>query len=166
MLTSRNNDLRWILATIVESGNRRFWGWLELCFVTFFGFYFSCVRGTKTFFRFRAGKFSSAAPILRWYHQCLLIGYQRKQFKMRWMASGSARTSSHPKSTHLKSLSQLFTIPINPTSLVLQQFHHLLLQIAPITCVSSTPPHERIPHFLYSVSTKSACSRIKLHCNN
>jgi hypothetical protein len=36
MLTSRNNDLRWILATIVESGNRRFWGWHKLCFVTFF----------------------------------------------------------------------------------------------------------------------------------
>jgi hypothetical protein len=26
--------------------------------------YFSCVRGTKTFFRFRVGKFSSAAPKL------------------------------------------------------------------------------------------------------
>ncbi len=35
MLTSRNDDLRWILATIVESGNRRLWGWTncdELCF--------------------------------------------------------------------------------------------------------------------------------------
>ena len=29
MLTSRNDDLRWILATIVESGNHRFWGWLR-----------------------------------------------------------------------------------------------------------------------------------------
>ncbi len=35
MLTSRNDDLRWILATIVESGNRRFWAWMncdKLCF--------------------------------------------------------------------------------------------------------------------------------------
>jgi hypothetical protein len=52
MLTSPNNYPRWILATIVESGNYRFWGWHELFFVTFFGFYFSCVRGTKTFFAF------------------------------------------------------------------------------------------------------------------
>ena len=36
MLTSQNNDPRWILATIVESGNHRFWGWHKLCFVTFF----------------------------------------------------------------------------------------------------------------------------------
>ena len=54
MLTSQNDDLRWILATIVESGNHQFWGWLV--FVTFFGFYFSCVRGTKKNIR------SSAAP--------------------------------------------------------------------------------------------------------
>jgi len=49
MLTSRNNDPRWILATIVKSGNRQFWGWHELFFVTFFCFYFSCVHGTKAF---------------------------------------------------------------------------------------------------------------------
>jgi hypothetical protein len=36
MLTSQNSDPRWILATIVESGNCRFWGWQELFFVTFF----------------------------------------------------------------------------------------------------------------------------------
>jgi hypothetical protein len=64
MLTSQNNDLRWILATIVESGNRRFWGWLELCFVTFFGFYFSCVRGTKTFFSLSRGKILQCSPYL------------------------------------------------------------------------------------------------------
>jgi hypothetical protein len=58
MLTSRNNDLRWILATIVESGNRRFWGWHELFFVTFFLLLFFL----RIFFRFRVGKFSSAAP--------------------------------------------------------------------------------------------------------
>ena len=52
MLTSRNNDPRWILATIVESRNCQFWGWHELFFMTFFGFYFSCVRGTKTFFAY------------------------------------------------------------------------------------------------------------------
>ena len=33
MLTSRNDDLRWILATIVESGHCQFWGWLRDVFV-------------------------------------------------------------------------------------------------------------------------------------
>jgi hypothetical protein len=34
--TSQHNDPSWILATIVESGNCRFWGWHELFFVMFF----------------------------------------------------------------------------------------------------------------------------------
>ena len=42
------------------------WGVDELCFVmfcdVFFASIFFSVRGTKTFFRFWAGKFSSAAP--------------------------------------------------------------------------------------------------------
>ncbi len=50
MLTSRNNDLRWILATTVESGP--ILGVNELCFVSFFCFNFFSVRGTKTFFAF------------------------------------------------------------------------------------------------------------------
>ena len=50
MLTSRNNDLRWILATIVKSGNRRFWGWHELCFVTFFWLLFFLRTWNQTFF--------------------------------------------------------------------------------------------------------------------
>jgi hypothetical protein len=72
MLTSRNNDLRWILATIVKSGNRRFWGWHELCFVTFFWLLFFLRTWNQTFFfRFWAGKFSSAAPnLFGWVHFC------------------------------------------------------------------------------------------------
>ena len=66
MLTSRNNDLRWILATIVESGNRRFWGWHELFFVMVFGFYFSCVRGTKTFFFAYTRENSPVQPLPLW----------------------------------------------------------------------------------------------------
>ena len=64
MLTSRNTDLRWILAlaTIVKSGNCRFWGWHKLFFVTFFGFYFSCVRGTKTFFPLTHRKILQCSP--------------------------------------------------------------------------------------------------------
>ena len=62
MLTSRNNDPRWILATIVESGNRRFWGWHDLFFVTFFCFYFSCVRVTNTFFLLSHGKILQCSP--------------------------------------------------------------------------------------------------------
>jgi len=61
------------------------------------------------------------------------------------------------------SLSHLFTIATSPTSLILQQFHHLLPQIASIACAPSTPPSDkRITHFLSSVSIKSACSSIKL----
>jgi hypothetical protein len=38
-------------------------------------FLFSCVRGTKTFFfRFHAGKFSSAAPIL----DCLRLSFETR----------------------------------------------------------------------------------------
>ena len=59
MLTSRNNDPRWILATIVESGNRQFWGWHELFFVTLFLLLFFL----RTWNQIRTGKFSSAAPI-------------------------------------------------------------------------------------------------------
>ena len=63
MLTSRNIYHRWILATIVESGNRQFWGWNELFFVMFFLLlFFLRTWNQNFFFRFRAGKFSSAAP--------------------------------------------------------------------------------------------------------
>jgi len=65
MLTSQNNDFRWILATIVNSGNHRFWGWHELCFVTFFLLLFFLHMWNQNFlFLFRAGKFSRAAPII------------------------------------------------------------------------------------------------------
>jgi hypothetical protein len=50
MLTSRNNDPRWILATIVESGNRQFWGWHELFFVTFFLLLFFLRTWNQIFF--------------------------------------------------------------------------------------------------------------------
>ena len=64
MLTSRNNDLRWILATIVKSGNHRFWGWHELCFVTFFCPLFLLRTWNQNFFfRFRAGN-SPVQPLL------------------------------------------------------------------------------------------------------
>ncbi len=73
MLTWRNDDLRWILATIVKSENRRFLGWTncdELCFhgASFvlrdiFWLLFLLRTWNQNFFlRFRAGKFSSAAP--------------------------------------------------------------------------------------------------------
>ncbi len=63
MLTSRNNDPRWILATIVDFQNRRFWGWHELCFARkFLLLFFLRTWNQTSFFRLRAGKFSSAAP--------------------------------------------------------------------------------------------------------
>ncbi len=73
MLTSRNDDLRWILATIVESGNHQFWGWTncdEWCFHSasfvlcdvFLASIFVAYVEPKLFLRFREGKFSSADP--------------------------------------------------------------------------------------------------------
>jgi hypothetical protein len=76
MLTLRNDDLRWILATIVESGNHRFWGWTN-CASTVFRLYSFVLRDVflasifvayvepKLFFHFRAGKFSSGAPTVK-----------------------------------------------------------------------------------------------------
>jgi hypothetical protein len=59
MLILQNiNDPRWILATIVESGNHQFWGWHEL-------FLFFLRTWNQNFcFCLRAGKFSSAAPTI------------------------------------------------------------------------------------------------------
>ena len=62
MLTSQNNDPRWILATIVESGNCQFWGWHELFFVTFFLLLFFLRTWNQNFFSLLHGKFSSASP--------------------------------------------------------------------------------------------------------
>ena len=75
MLTSQNNDPRWILATIVESGNRRFWGWHKLCFATCFLLLFFLRSWNQNFFsRFRTGNFSSAAPNyeIYWYPDDLI----------------------------------------------------------------------------------------------
>ena len=53
----------WPPSSKVEIGD--FGDGTNYCLWSYFGFYFFSVRGTKTFFfRFRAGKFSSAAPNL------------------------------------------------------------------------------------------------------
>jgi len=63
MLTSHNNDPRWILATIVESGNHRFWGWREFFFVMLFWLlFFLHTWNQHVFFCFHVGIFSRAAP--------------------------------------------------------------------------------------------------------
>ena len=63
MLTSRNNEPRWILATIINFQNRQFWGWHKLCFVRrFLLLFFLRTWNQTSFFCLRAGKFSSAAP--------------------------------------------------------------------------------------------------------
>ena len=64
MLTSRNNDPRWILATIVESGNRRFWGWHTLFFVTFFLLLFFLRTWNQNFFFAFARENSPVQPLL------------------------------------------------------------------------------------------------------
>jgi hypothetical protein len=65
-----------------------------------------------------------------------------------------------------QTLSALFDVSINTTSNILKCFHCLLPHIANIACAPSTPPSDRINHFLTSVSPKSAHSRLKLHIND
>ena len=50
--------------------NRRFWGWHKLCFVMFFWLiFFLRTWNQNFFFRFRTGKFSSAAHIKTFIHE-------------------------------------------------------------------------------------------------
>jgi hypothetical protein len=65
MLTSRNIDLRWILATIVERGNCQFWGWHELFFVTFFWLIFFLRTWNQNFFSAFARENSPVQPLPR-----------------------------------------------------------------------------------------------------
>ncbi len=65
MSSSRKEYHRWIMATIVESGNRRFWGWHELCFMTFVLLLFFLRTWNQNFFRFCVGKFSSLPKVAR-----------------------------------------------------------------------------------------------------
>ena len=63
MLTSQNIDLRWILlATIVESGICRFWGWHDC--VTFFWLLFFLRAWNQNFFP-HARENSPVQPLLR-----------------------------------------------------------------------------------------------------
>jgi hypothetical protein len=63
MLTSRNNDPRWILATIVRKWKLPIWGvaWIVLRDV-FMASIFLAYMEPQLFSPFRVGKFSSAAP--------------------------------------------------------------------------------------------------------
>jgi hypothetical protein len=65
MSSSRKEYHRWIMATIVESGNRRFWGWTNCASWRFFRFYFFSVRGTKLFFSLSGGKILQCSPYSR-----------------------------------------------------------------------------------------------------
>jgi hypothetical protein len=67
MSSSRKEYHRWIMATIVESGNRQFWGWTNCALWRFFRFYFFSVRGTKTFF-FAFGRENSPVQPLTTVH--------------------------------------------------------------------------------------------------
>ena len=62
MLTLQNNDPRWILATIVKSGNRQFWGWHELFFVAFFLLLFFLRTWNQNFFLLMRGKILQCSP--------------------------------------------------------------------------------------------------------
>ena len=67
MLTLQNNNPRWILSTIVQSGNRQFWGWLELardvlCDIFLVSF-FLCTWN-QTFFSAFAQENSPVQPLL------------------------------------------------------------------------------------------------------
>jgi hypothetical protein len=63
-------------------------------------------------------------------------------------------------------LSTLFDVSMNTTSYILKRFHCLLPHIAEVACAPSTPPFDRINHFLTLVSPKSTHSSLKLHIND
>ncbi len=65
MLTSRNDELRWILATIVKSGNHRFWGWHKLFFVMFFWLLFFLRTWNQNIFSLTRGKILQCSPYLQ-----------------------------------------------------------------------------------------------------
>jgi hypothetical protein len=65
MLTSQNNAHRWILATIVKSGNCWFWGWPRLFFVTFFLLLFFLRTWNQNFFFAFARENSPVQPLLQ-----------------------------------------------------------------------------------------------------
>ncbi len=62
------------------------------------------------------------------------------------------------------SLSALFTLTSNPSSLILQRLHCLLPHIASVGCSPTTPHSSCIQAFLTSVSPNSARDRIKAYC--
>ena len=62
MLTSHNNDPRWILATIVESGNHRFWGWREFFFVMLFWLLFFLCKWNQHVFLLSRGNILPCSP--------------------------------------------------------------------------------------------------------
>ena len=64
------------------------------------------------------------------------------------------------------SISRLFDDSINTESIYLQRFHLLAPHIADVAVSIKCPPEQRLDHFLSKVSTNSARSRIKLHCND
>ena len=69
----------------------------------------------------------------------------------------------HPDSTpHLlhPTLRDLFEVTTNPDSAILRRFHILLPHFAAIGCAPSTPPADRLPHFLQTTSLRRARERI------
>ena len=69
----------------------------------------------------------------------------------------------HPDSTpHLlhPTLRDLFEVTTNPDSDILRRFHILLPHFAAIGCAPSTPPADRLPHFLQTTSLRRARERI------
>ena len=84
------------MATIVESGNRRLWGWTNCAMWGFFGFYFFSVRGTKTFFFAFAWENSPVQPL------------PYRLFSARWQLTHCARLNIHKY--YLQTLSSIITI--------------------------------------------------------
>jgi hypothetical protein len=62
------------------------------------------------------------------------------------------------------SLSALFMIISNPSSLILQRLHCLLPHIASVGCLPATPQSTCVQAFLTSISPNSARDRIKMYC--
>ena len=85
-MTSQNNDPRWILATIVESGNHQFWGWHEFFFVTFFLLlFFLCAWNQNFCFSLSYGKILQCSP----YNKHAVLNSHTARGKFRSTKEGS-----------------------------------------------------------------------------
>jgi len=75
----------------------------------------------------------------------------------------STNTSTQYLPLH-STISDLFSLSTNHNSLILQHYHHLLPQIAQLSCPLTTPRTDLSHYFLTTLSPHSARGSLKKHC--